>query len=171
MSADDYPDREGEEELRQKIAAGSQDPDDYRNLIDLLLLSSSGRYGEAIELYRQALALPLTGFKKAQLSMELAWIYYEIGRRQQAILLARDALELLSSEPKDAEVLYCLGSSQAVLSLSEFFEDPVLGTETARLALESLKKAIAHHTEFKDKPHAYIDAAGLYCLLGNFEEA
>jgi len=59
--------------------------------------------------------------------MELGWIYYEIGERAQAAPLAREALSLLSSEPQNAEILYCLGSSQAVLSLMDFFADPATG--------------------------------------------
>ncbi len=174
MTGDDFSDREAEEKLQQKIAAGSQDPDDYRDLADLL--GPRGHYADAIALYQRALTFPLTGFKKAQLLMELGWIYYEIGERAQAAPLAREALSLLSSEPQNAEILYCLGSSQAVLSLIDFFADPATGEETARLALESLEKAIVHDTEFhdtefKDKPHAFIDAARLYCLLGNFEKA
>ncbi|HJU62078.1 MAG TPA: tetratricopeptide repeat protein, partial [Candidatus Binatia bacterium] len=93
MAKSDMTDTEIEEELRQKIADGSQDPEDYRNLTDLLF--PSGDYDEAIALYQRALTLPLTAFKKAQLSMELGWIYYEIGQQTQVAELARDALSLL----------------------------------------------------------------------------
>jgi hypothetical protein len=56
---------EAEEQLRQKIVEGSQDPEDYRRLTDLLF--PSGRYDEAIALYKQALTLPLvTPSKRAQ---------------------------------------------------------------------------------------------------------
>jgi len=169
MTADDYPDEQAEKQLRQKIAAGSQDPDDYRNLTDLLF--PSGRYDEMIALYRQALTIPLTGFKKAQLWMELGWIYYEIGQRGEATLLARQALSLLSTEPKGAEVLFCLGSSQAVLSLSDSFADPNAGVEAARVAIDWLEQAIADQSEFKDKPNTFIDAARLHCMLGNMDNA
>src|SRR5436190_13945880 len=169
MSVDDYPDEQAEKELQQKIAAGSQDPEDYRNLSDLLF--PAGRYDEIIALYRQALTIPLVGFKKARLSMELAWTYYEISQRIPASFMAREAIALLSSEPKDAEALYCLGSSQAVLSLSESFTDPVAAMEGASLALESLEKAIVQDSEFEDKPYALIDTASLNCMLGNFDKA
>jgi len=82
MTVNEFPDRHAEKELRQKIADGSQDPDDYRYLTDLLF--PSGRYDEAIALCQQALTLPLTSFKKAQLSMELGWIYYDIGQQARA---------------------------------------------------------------------------------------
>jgi tetratricopeptide (TPR) repeat protein len=169
MTGDDFADREVEEKLRQKIADGSQDPDDYRNLTDLLF--PSGRYDEAIRLYRQALTLSLTRFKKAQLSMELGWIYYDIGQQAEVSLLAHEALSLLSTEPKSAEVLYCLGASQALLSFIESFADPKAGKETARLALGWLEESIADQAEFKDKPHAFMDAARLHWLLGNTDKA
>jgi tetratricopeptide (TPR) repeat protein len=169
MTVDDYSDEQAEKELRQKIAAGSQDPDDYRNLTDLLF--PSGRYDEAIALYQQALTFPLTDFKKAQLSIELGWIYYDIGQRAQATTLAREALSLLSTEPKSPEVLYCLGASQALLSLSHSFADPNAGTETARFAIDWLEKAIADDSDFRDKPYAYIDAARMHSMLGNMDEA
>jgi tetratricopeptide (TPR) repeat protein len=169
MSGGDYPDREAEEKLQQKVAAGSQDPDDYRNLTDLLF--PSGRYDEGIRLYRQALTLPLTQFKKAQLSMELGWIYYDIGQQAEARLLAHEALSLLSTEPRAAEVLYCLGASQALLSFIEFFADPNAGAEAARLAIGWLEESIADQAEFKDKPNAFMDAARLHWLLGNADKA
>lgn len=169
MTVDGYPDQQAEKELREKIAAGSQDPDDYRNLTDLLM--PSGRYDEAIAVYRRALTLPVAGFKKAQLSMELGWTYYDIGQQAQAAPLARKALSLLSTEPESAEVLYCLGASQALLSLSRSFADPNAGTEAARLALEWLENAIADDSDFRDKPYAYIDAARMHSMLGNSAKA
>lgn len=169
MTADYYPDGQAEQELRQKIAAGSQDPDDYRNLADLLF--PSGRYDEMIALYCQAETFSLTGFKQAQLSMELGWIYYGIGQPEQATFFARKALALLSTEPKNGEVLYCLGASQTLLSLNDSFVDPSSGASAARLALEWLEQAIADGSKFRDKPYAYIDAARLHGTLGNMDEA
>lgn len=168
MNVDDYPDEQAEKKLREKIAAGSQDPDDYRNLTDLLV--PSGQYDEAIALYQRALTFPLTAFKKAQLSMELGWIHYDIGQRAQATSLAQQALSLLSNEPEGAETLYCLGASQALLSFIESFADPDAGAEAARLALGWLEQSIADKSEFKDKPHALMDAAHLHWLLGNTDK-
>jgi tetratricopeptide (TPR) repeat protein len=169
MTDDDHPDEEAEKELRQKIATGSQNAEDYRDLIDLLV--PSGRYAEAISLCQQALTFPLTAFEKARLSMELGWIHYDVGQRAQASLLAHEALSLLSTEPKGAEVLYCLGASQALLSLSESFADPNAGAEAARLALDWLEKAVADDSDFRDKPYAYIDVARMHSLLGNVDKA
>ena len=169
MTVDDYPDREVEKKLRQKVADGSQDPDDYRNLTDLLF--PSGAYDEAIALYQRALVFSLTAFKKAQLLMELGWIYYNSGQQAKFTPLAQEALSLLSTEPKNAEVLYCLGASQALLALNEFPKDPNTSTEAARLALDWLEKAIADNSDFRDKPHAYIDAALMHSMLGNVDKA
>jgi tetratricopeptide (TPR) repeat protein len=169
MTGDDFPDREVEEKLRQKITDGSQDPDDYRNLTDLLF--PSGGYDEAIALYQRALVFPLTAFKKAQLLMELGWIYYNTGQQAKSTPLAQEALSLLSTEPKNAEVLYCLGASQALLALNEFPKDPNASTEASRLALDWLEKSIADDSDFSDKPHAYIDAALMHSMLGNVDKA
>ena len=168
MAKSDVTDTEIEEKLRQKIADGSQDPEDYRNLTDLLF--PSGDYDEAIELYQRALTFPLTAFKKAQLSMELGWIYYEIGQQAQVAELARDALSLLATEPKSAEVLYCQGASEALLALSVCSTDANVGAEAARLALDRLEQAIADEADFKDKSYAYIDAARMHGLLGNVDK-
>jgi tetratricopeptide (TPR) repeat protein len=167
MAKSDMTDTEIEEELRQKIADGSQDPEDYRNLTDLLF--PSGDYDEAIALYQRALTLPLTAFKKAQLSMELGWIYYEIGQQTQVAELARDVLSLLSTEPRGAEILYCQGASEALLALSVSSTDANAGSEGARLALDRLEQAIADEVDFKDKSYAYIDAARMHGLLGNVD--
>ncbi|HSE85671.1 MAG TPA: tetratricopeptide repeat protein [Candidatus Binatia bacterium] len=168
MPKSDMADTETEETLRQKIADGSQDPEDYRNLTDLL--SPSGDYDEVIALYQRALTLPLTAFKKAQLSMELGWVYYEIGRQSQVTELAQEALSLLSTEPRSAEVLYCQGASEALLALSVCSTDANAGAEAARLALDRLEQAIADEADFKDKSHAYIDAARMHSLLGNVDK-
>jgi tetratricopeptide (TPR) repeat protein len=168
MANSDMTNTEAEEKLRQKIADGSQDPEDYRDLIDLL--SPSGDYDEAIALYQRALTFPLATFKKAQLSMELGWIYYEIGQQAQVAELARDALSLLSTEPRSAEVLYCQGASEALLALSVCSTDTNAGSEAARLALEWLEQVIADAADFKDKSYAYIDAARMHSLLGNADK-
>jgi tetratricopeptide (TPR) repeat protein len=168
MAKSDMTDTETEEKLRQKIADGSQDPEDYRNLTDLLF--PSGDYDEAIALYQRALTFPLTAFKKAQLSIELGWIYYDIGRQAQVRGLAQEALSLLSTEPRSAEVLYCLGASQALLALSLCITDANAGAEAARLALDWLEQAIADEADFKDKSYAYIDAARMHSLLGNVDK-
>src|SRR5437867_2142994 len=162
-------DAEAEEKHRQKITDGSQDPEDYRNLTDLLF--PSGRYDEVIALYKEALTLPLTAFKKAQLSMELGWIYLDTGQRGQVPTLAQDALALLSNEPTSAEVLYCLGASQTLLAFCLSLTDAKAGAEEARVALEWLEQALADGSDFTDKPYAYIDAARLHNLLGDADKA
>ena len=79
-------DPQNEAELRRKIADGSQDPEDYRNLAELLF--AAGRYEDAISSYEGALNLPLTNCQRAKVSMELGWIIYEMGRQAQALRAA-----------------------------------------------------------------------------------
>jgi tetratricopeptide (TPR) repeat protein len=158
-----------ETELRQRVANSSQDPDDYRDLADFLF--PLGLYEEIIALYQRALSLPLSTPKKAQLLMELGWIHYDIGNKAQAAVLAREAHSLLSAEPKNSEVLYCQGASQALVAACSWLEDPQVGAETARLALESLEQSIANNSDFQDKPQAYIDAAQVLNMLGSADKA
>jgi tetratricopeptide (TPR) repeat protein len=169
MAPPDTPDAEAEATLRRRIAEGSQDPEDYCKFTDLLF--SSGRYDEAISFHKQALTLPLTTSKKAQLYMELGWLEYEIGQRSQAIASARDALSLLTTEPRSAEVLYYLGSSQALLAFCLSVEDPNGGPDAAHVAIEWLEQALGGPFDFEDKAHARIDAARLHNWLGNWDKA
>lgn len=83
-------DPQSEETLRRKLADGSQDPDDYLAFADLFLTAS--RAGEAISVYRQALALALTPFQRARVSVALAWTLYEMGQRADAISLGQSAI-------------------------------------------------------------------------------
>jgi len=161
-------DTKSETELRRKIAAGSQDPENYRNLAEVLL--ARGHYEEAISLYEQALILPLTNFLKAETSVELGWIFYEIGRQTQAHTLAKEALAVLSNEPERAEVFLCRGASQSLLAHCLMFTDENSGVETARLGLEWLEKAI-DSPDLEEKGMAYIDAARLQNLIGNTTKA
>lgn len=158
-----------EEELRHKIAGGSQNPDDYRNLADLVI--AKGGYEEAISLYQQAVNLRLTNFQKARVSMELGWLLYQTGQQSKALQLARSALELLSQEPETAEVLACKGASQSLLAHVAWFTDEKSGAEAARVGLEWLKQATDEPSDFEGKAIAYVDSARLYILLGDAQEA
>jgi tetratricopeptide (TPR) repeat protein len=162
-------DSQSEEVLRRKIADGSQNPDDYRNLAELQL--ATGRGEEAISLLKAALDLPLTNYQRAEISMELGWNYYEMGRRAHAELLAQSALGLLSQEPESADVLSCRGSSQSLLAHCLWFTDVDVGAEAARLALKWLEQVMAKAPEFEEIAAVYCDAARLQNLLGNAEEA
>ena len=67
------------EELRLRIATGSTNQKDYRDLAYHLF--AIGQYKEAILFYQQALDLPLQDIQKADLSVDLAGVLYEVSRR------------------------------------------------------------------------------------------
>jgi tetratricopeptide (TPR) repeat protein len=195
MAKSDMTDTEIEEELRQKIADGSQDPEDYRNLTDLLF--PSGDYDEAIALYQRALTLPLTAFKKAQLSMELGWIYYEIGQQTQVAELARDALSLLSTEQYAQALQREERFAEAEQAITEAFRfgknyksgllhsrlDVELGEiqrstnrlaeskESFRQALAALKSDPYFHNDTQTLGEVYFNLASVCYELGEYEDA
>ncbi|MBI4487787.1 MAG: tetratricopeptide repeat protein [Deltaproteobacteria bacterium] len=158
-----------EAELQRRVAAGSQDPEDYRNLADLLL--ATGRYEEAVALYRRVLNLPLRNFPKARVSMELGWIFCEMGQQAEALPLAQTAIGLLSREPETPGVLACRGASQSLLAHCISITDANAGAEAAALALKWLGQAMVEDADFEGKAIAYVDAGRLYNLLGNTQEA
>jgi tetratricopeptide (TPR) repeat protein len=86
---------ETEVELRQKLANGSQDPEDYGKLAIQVFVV--GGLEEAITLYKQAIELSPTGLVKARVYTDLEWLYYEMGQRDQALAMTRSALGLLFS--------------------------------------------------------------------------
>src|SRR3989338_2129341 len=114
MAKKTSPDPRAEASLREKIADGSQDPEDYRNFVRILV--SAGNYEEAILLYKRALNLPLKNFEKASLSVELGWFLYEMGDVEQAQTLAQTAASVLSNEPESPEVLLTRGMGQSLLA-------------------------------------------------------
>ncbi len=163
-------DRQTEAELQRRIAEGSQNLGDYRNLADLLI--SAGRGEEAVTLYQRALDLPLTNVQKARASMELGWIFYDVmGKQAQALPLAQSALSLLSNERETPEVLLLRGSGQSLFAHCMWFTDTKSGAEAARGALEWLERVIVESPDFEEVTVAYSDAARLHNLLGNTEKA
>ncbi len=163
-------DQQSEAELQQRIAEGSAEIGDYRDLTNMLI--SAERDEEAVTLYQQALNLPLRNLQKARVSMELGWIHYELrGQRTQAQMLAQRAISLLSSEEENPEVLFLRGMSQSLLAHCVWFTDAKSGAEAARVALEWLERVMVESPDFEEVAVAYGDAARLHNLLGNTEKA
>lgn len=157
-----------EAELRRKITNGSQDPDDYGKLaVHLFMLGSCD---EAITRYQEAIDLSLTHLNKARVSTELGWLYYEMGQQDEALAMARSALELLSHESDTGEVFACRGAGQSLLAHCLQALNPDAVSEALRMVLEWLQRAI-DDSEFTAKERAYLDAAIAHNLLGNSEKA
>lgn len=168
MTKKDFSESVRVEQLQQKIAGGSQDPDDYSNLADIFL--EAGRYDEAVSSYQRALKLSRTKLQKARLSMELGWLFYEMGRQSEALKLGQNSIKLLSQEPESAEVLACRGASQSLLAHCVWFSDEKEGAKHARSALGQLEQLVAKAPHFEEMSSVYYDAARLQNLLGNTQE-
>lgn len=159
-----------ERELREKIRAGSQELDDYHDLVHLLF--SSGRPEEVVPLYRQALKLSLTHVQRARVSVELGWTLLDaMGKEAEARTLAEDAISLLANEPEDSEVLFVRGEGRALLASSVWRRDETAGTDAAWLALAALECVIAESPDLEQVTQALRDAARLQNLLGKPEMA
>ncbi|MGI0015256.1 MAG: tetratricopeptide repeat protein, partial [Nitrososphaera sp.] len=171
MSKRISPDQGRAEELRQKIASGSQDPDNYLALSDLLL--ATGRDEEAISVCQQALALSLTNFQEARVSVELGWAFFELGRQVEALPLAQSAIDLLSEETENAELLTCRGKSQSLLAHCMWLkkDEDAKAKEAARVGLECYERVINGTPGFPEIGVVYHDAARLHSLLGNTKTA
>lgn len=159
--------REEEAEIRQRIAAGSHDPEEYLALAQLLFSSDRGE--EAIVVCRDALALPLTNFQQARVSLELGWGFYGMGRHAEAIQLAQSALDLLPVEAAAPEILACQARSYSVIALCEWSnkESDNKSKEAARLAIEHYERLMNEAPDFEAIWAVYYEAAQLHSMLGN----
>lgn len=160
---------QSELDLRRKIADGSQDPEDYCNLADHLV--TSGRLEEAVLLYEKALNLSLKNFQRTRVSMELGWLFYELGDREKAMTLAQDTVAYLSREAERPEVLFVRGMSQSLLAHCLLPTEADARAEAARSALKWIDRLIAEAPEFEGIVLAYTHAARLENLLGNSQRA
>ncbi len=164
-----FPQPRDEEKLRKNIAAGSQEHADYTNLA--YLRSAEGRHEEAISLYQQALNLPLTQLDRADVSNELGWLFYNIGQRAQAQVLAQNTISLLSDQLATAKIFLYRGESNALLAYCLFRMDASVGAETSRLALTWLQRAIVEAPDSEEVAPAYSLSAYMYILLEDAREA
>jgi tetratricopeptide (TPR) repeat protein len=162
-----YSKREEEADLRQRITAGSHDPEAYIALGQLLFSSDRGE--EAIAILRRALALPLTNSQQARVSSELGWGFYGMGRHAEAKQLAQSALDLLPEEAAPPEILACQARSYSVIAFCEWAnkESDIKAKEAARKAIERYERLMREAPEFEAIGVVYYDASQLQTLLGN----
>jgi tetratricopeptide (TPR) repeat protein len=152
-----------EQQLRQEIACGSQDPQVFCELAELAW--TAGQVGEAISLYRRALSLPLTGLEKGKLSTTLGWLLYETARVAEALPLAENATETLSKEASTPEVLALRGASEALRAHCMFFTDEKAGAEAGELGLRYLREVMVDAPDFAGIADVYYGAARISNLL------
>jgi tetratricopeptide (TPR) repeat protein len=168
MTRQDKP-KPSAEELRRKVAAGSSNQEDYRDLA--YLLYGMGKFEEAILFYHQALDLPLQDFQKADLSIELGWLFCEVIRRIEAQTLAQNAIALLSTQVETEEVLLSRGAAYALLAHCLSFTDPNSSVTKARLGLESIERVMDKSSDNEKITSASYFAARIHTLLGRTDKA
>jgi tetratricopeptide (TPR) repeat protein len=140
--------------------------EDARNLADGLV--ASGRDEEAVAVYLRALTLAPSQVDEAELSMELGWLLFSLGRPDEATACAHRALRALEHHAATAQIAYLRGGSHSVLAHCEFDVDPAVARATAEIALRALAPVLSDPVGLprSEIVWMWIDAARLSWLLG-----
>lgn len=157
-----------ERQLPQRLAEGSQDSHDYRNLADHLV--TLGRVDDAVSVYEQMLNMHQGIVPKARVATELGWLFYETGKFDRAQALAESALSQLSGEEDNPEVLLLRGLSQSLAAHCIWYKDETTGAQLAHTALHWLEIVMTNFPEFQEVTAVYYTAARLHSLLGDSKE-
>lgn len=168
MSKQPFFKPESQEELRKRIMVGSATQEDYRQFAHYMF--AIGQHEESILFYKKALDLSPQNIQKADISLELGWVMYEMSRRAEAQELAQNAINLLSKQIETPEVLLSRGAAHALLSQCLSFTNLKSSTETARLGLDVIERVMAEIPDSEKITSAYYLAARLHSLLGNTEK-
>jgi len=156
-------------ELQRKIAEGSGNLEDYRQLARTLF--AAGRLDEATEIQSKALDLPLSDVERAGLIMEKAGGVFDW---KEARSLAQAAINLLVGRQESPEVLVIRGLAYSVLAERGHQVDPAGGREEASKALSWLEKAIATGDLDSDVPQlsaVFLQAATMHHILDQSNQA
>lgn len=163
MTEATHPDREDEQRRKARILDDSQTLDDYTALAHLLS-ESPGREDEGWAMLQQALELAASDIQKARLSAEGAWLLYELGWTERAVIMARRALSHIAEHEAAPDVLMFRGISHATLAMAEYSGDRASSERNSALALECLERLLGQYPEYKDFVGACSLAAGVYVL-------
>jgi tetratricopeptide (TPR) repeat protein len=162
-----------EAELRERLARGSQDPEHYRDLAELLL--ATNRPEESLAVLQRALDLPLPGLDRARLCAEVGWGWYDAvgGSVDRALGFAREATALLADEPETVEALALRGAARCLLAHCLFRTDAPASIDPARSAVNDLERALreAQASDSEWVLWGHYDAARAYSLLEDGEQA
>lgn len=88
--------------LARRVAEGSDDVEDYRSLAGHLY--ETGHPEEALRIYRQCLAMPMSGVASAWAARDLGSLLYRQGDYAEATTLAHDSLRRHSGTRSGAHV-------------------------------------------------------------------
>jgi len=155
----------GEPELRARIAAGSEDPEDYLELAELLKFAP--RFREAMELYEHALSLNLSNIASARFAWELGDLLCIVqGRNTEAMALAQRALSLLADESASRDVVLLRGLNHGLVARALIESDEERARAEASRAVECLERVLAEHGVSDATAVAYLVLAWVYGFLG-----
>ena len=158
-----------EQQLREKIGCGSQNPDDYEALAKLLY--ESARLDESVGVLRQALRLPLSDPSRAALLTKLGRCLNNLTDDIEEPLSLGEQAIALTQGTETIEALTVRAFAQSLVSQCVSDTDSVRATEAATSALSLLVQVLDGSATLDDQFAIHLEAANLNRLLGRAEEA
>jgi tetratricopeptide (TPR) repeat protein len=169
MSVTGSNSRADKSQLQEKIAAGSQELEDYLDLADLLVRED--RYDEAVKLLESALNLSVSNIHKARGATELAWLIYNIDEPSKALPFTDRSLQFLSNEPESCEVNFLKGLNLSLIAQCLWLNDNQAANEAAITGLTLFERIIAQTPDFDRITVVQLEAARVCNLLGKTERS
>ncbi len=160
-----------ENHLREKIASGSLNPDDYTALATLLY--DTNRFDESQSTLRNALGLPFPDLARAVLLTSLGWRVREItGDTAEPLLLGEQAMALTQTG-ETTEALIARAGAQHLFADCAWNVDSTLAIQAATDALSLFERVIGASEALPDRKlyEIYFEASRLNKLLGRGKEA
>jgi tetratricopeptide (TPR) repeat protein len=158
-------DRQDEKRLEKAIREGSERFDDYFKLGEFYYLT--GRFEKLVELYDQALQLPLSQDELVTIHYERAEALHKIRRFDEAVKSYRFALERIS--PENDYSIYIKGLIHYALFV--LVSDEKEKNQHAAGTLGCLNPIVEIDADFKDNYLLYYTLADTYSRLGDCETA
>jgi MalT-like TPR region len=160
-----------ESELREKIAGGSRNPEDYLALAGILY--STTRLDESLGILREGSRLPFPNLPRAALLTSLGWnVIYVTNNWEESLSLGEQAVALTEGL-ETIESLIARAKAQNLIADCVSSTDSARATEVAMSAL-SLFGQVTNSCATLDNQTLYdvhFVAAHLNSLLGRTEEA
>ena len=160
-----------ERQLREKIASGSQNPDDYTALAGWLY--EARRFDESLQVLREALRLPLPDLRRADLLTLLGCcVYNGTYDANQAASLGEQAIALTQGTETIA-ALSARAFAQSLIANCSWTADSVRAAQTANSALSLFGQVLERRTTLDEVAiyEIHLEAARLNGLLERTEEA
>lgn len=157
------------ERLQLRIAQGSRDPAEFRQLAEEL--ESNGDPEGAITIYRAALELDLDDVQRARIMTDLGCSLYAAGYDIGAEDLEDEVSRLLSDKEDTLEVRLVRFYLHALLSYTVFDPGQAYNDTAIRSALELGERVIDDEVPTNERPLVYYQLAQLYNFANEFQKA